>query len=152
SYLQKVVRAGLAALGHAEAAGQSVHFAYEMVALSPAAARALGVLAEDEEPGGALEMSGRRGIGVKADDLLDQVRMKSKQEIAQRDRELEGAALEELATAIMTAAVRFFMVKTTTTRVIAFDFDEALSFEGESGPYLQYSAVRARNIQRRLRE
>jgi arginyl-tRNA synthetase len=151
SYLQKIVRAGLAALGHREEAERSVHFAYEMVALSPATARQLGFLeAGDEEK--TLEMSGRKGIGVKADDLLDQLEAKSREEIAVRNRELPAAELGPLARQIATAALRFFMVKATTNRVIAFDFDEALSFEGESGPYLQYSLVRAGNIRRRLRE
>ena len=168
SYLQKIVRAGLEALGHPEAAAKSVHFAYEMVALSTAAARTLGYIATTDEsasgdasgetpaPAGAapkkpLEMSGRKGIGVKADDLLDQLKSKSREEIAKRNRELSHAELDSLSTDIATAALRFLMTKTTTTRVIAFDFDEALNFEGESGPYLQYSAVRVRNIQRRLK-
>jgi arginyl-tRNA synthetase len=151
SYLQKIVRAGLQALGHAGEAGRSVHFAYEMVALSPATARLLGFLEEDAE-GKFLEMSGRKGIGVKADDLLDRLIAKSREEIAQRNRDLGEGELDGLAREIATAALRFFMVKATNNRVIAFDFDEALSFEGESGPYLQYSLVRAKNIRRRLRE
>ena len=147
SYLQKIVRAGLSALGHHEAARRSTHFAYEMVALSPATAHLLGFASED---GKALEMSGRKGIGVKADELLDRLEGKAREEIAARNRELEREELRRLARQIATAALRFFMVKTTTTRVLAFDFDEALSFEGDSGPYLQYSLVRARNIGRRL--
>ncbi len=150
SYLQKIVRAGLSALGHHEAAARSVHFAYEMVTLSPATAKALGYLAEDGEEGRAMEMSGRKGIGVKADDLLDRLEEKAREEIASRNRELGTEELHRLAKEIAVAAVRFFMVKTGTTRVIAFDLDEALNFEGESGPYLQYSLVRARNIERKL--
>src|ERR1700674_1138681 len=167
SYLQKIVRAGLQALRHTGEAERSVHFAYEMVALSPETARQLGYRQEapaapaddsDEEGGApgevhekALEMSGRKGIGVKADDLMDRLEAKSREEIGKRNRELAGAELDALAREIAVAALRFFMVKTTTNRVIAFDFDEALNFEGESGPYLQYSLVRARNIRRRLR-
>jgi arginyl-tRNA synthetase len=150
SYLQKVVRAGLEALGYDEQAAASVHFAYEMVALSAATARQLGYLDAAEEAGAGLEMSGRKGIGVKADDLLDQLEAKSRQEIASRNRELGEEELTALATDIARAALRFFMTKATTTRLIAFDLDEALSFEGDSGPYLQYSLVRARNIRRRL--
>ncbi|HEX4622148.1 MAG TPA: DALR anticodon-binding domain-containing protein, partial [Myxococcaceae bacterium] len=160
SYLQKIVRAGLQALGHEDEAERSVHFAYEMVALSPETARQLGY--RQETPAGAgedaedsdkvLEMSGRKGIGVKADDLMDRLEAKSREEIGKRNRELGGGELDALARQIAVAALRFFMVKATTNRVIAFDFDEALSFEGESGPYLQYSLVRARNIRRRLRE
>ncbi len=150
SYLQKIVRAGLEALGHGEQAARSVHFAYEMVALSPATARALGVAVEGEGEGKALEMSGRKGIGVKADDLVDQLVAKAREEIAARNRELPEPELAALAQAIATAAMRFFMVKASTNRVIAFDFAEALAFEGESGPYLQYAVVRWRNIQRKL--
>ncbi len=150
SYLQKIVRAGLQSLGHGEEAQRSVHFAYEMVALSPATARLLGFAVEGEEK--ALEMSGRKGIGVKADDLIDQLQAKSREEIAARNRDLDPATLDTLAHQIAVAAIRFFMVKATTNRVIAFDFDEALSFEGESGPYLQYSLVRAKNIRRKLIE
>lgn len=152
SYLQKIVRAGLQALGHPAEADRSIHFAYEMVALSTATARMLGYIGEGEEEGKALEMSGRKGIGVKADDLMDQLIAKSREEIATRNRDLSDAELDNLAKQIATAALRFFMVKATTNRVIAFDFDEALSFEGETGPYLQYSLVRAKNIRRRLRE
>jgi arginyl-tRNA synthetase len=171
SYPQKVVRAGLESLGHHDEARRSVHFAYEMVSLSQAAARVLGVAedapeVEDDDarnddtptpareaataPKKTLEMSGRKGIGVKADDLIDQVIAKAKREILERDRDLDGAAVESLARDIAVAAIRFFMVKQTTTRVIAFDFDEALAFEGETGPYLQYSAVRARNILKKM--
>jgi arginyl-tRNA synthetase len=151
SYLQKIVRAGLERLHHSEEAARSVHFAYEMVALSAAAAEQLG-----QNPavgdGKRLEMSGRRGIGVKADDLIDQLEAKSREEIIARDSELSPEELDSRARAIATAALRFFMIKTTTNRIIAFDFDEALSFEGDSGPYLQYSLVRAANIFRRLRD
>jgi arginyl-tRNA synthetase len=158
SYLQKIVKAGLQALGHPSEADRSIHFAYEMVALSTATARMLGYIGEGgegEEEGKMLEMSGRKGIGVKADDLMDQLIAKSREEIATRNRDLStsGAVGEtELDGLAKQIALRFFMVKATTNRVIAFDFDEALSFEGESGPYLQYSLVRAKNIRRRLRE
>jgi arginyl-tRNA synthetase len=97
-------------------------------------------------------MSGRKGIGVKADDLLDQLEVKAREEVQKRNRELSGPELEELARQISIAALRFFMAKATNNRVIAFDFDEAVNFEGETGPYLQYSLVRAKNIRRKLRE
>ena len=165
SYLQKIVRAGLEALGHQGEAERSVHFAYEMVSLSAATARQLGYLAaegvddegegdeadaDDAAPQRSLEMSGRKGIGVKADDLLDQLVAKARDEVARRDPELDAAGLDALAAQIATAALRFLMIKATTTRVIAFDLDEALAFEGETGPYLQYSAARVGNIRRRL--
>jgi arginyl-tRNA synthetase len=120
-----------------------------MVSLSPATARALGV---ENEDGKAQEMSGRKGIGVKADDLLDRLEEKAREEIAARNRELSASELAVLARQIATGAVRFLMAKTGTTRVIAFDFDEALDFEGDSGPYLQYALVRSRAIERKLAE
>ncbi|MFL6263606.1 MAG: arginine--tRNA ligase [Thermoanaerobaculia bacterium] len=151
SYLQKIVRAGLQSLGHPSEAERSTHFAYEMVALSPATARQLGFL-DEAEGEKTLEMSGRKGIGVKADDLIDQLELKAREEIAKRNRDLGEAELDGLAHEIAIAALRFFMVKATNNRVIAFDFDEALNFEGETGPYLQYSLVRAKNIRRRLQQ
>ena len=150
SYLQRIVRAGLEALGHQEQAEQSIHFAYEMVSLSRAAAEQLGYLSSDDGEKKALEMSGRKGIGVKADDLLDQIEAKARDKVAERYPDLDEASLADLGRQVGTAALRFFMVKATTTRVIAFDFQEAVSFEGETGPYLQYSMVRERKIRRNL--
>lgn len=151
SYLQKIVRAGLEALGHASEADRSIHFAYEMVSLSKNTAVQLGYVDDDGE-GKSVEMSGRKGVGVKADDMLDQLVAKSREEISKRNRELDPEDLDQLSREIMIAALRYFMVKATTTRVIPFDVDEALRFEGDSGPYLQYSMVRAKNILRKLEE
>ncbi|MDX1632711.1 MAG: arginine--tRNA ligase, partial [Thermoanaerobaculia bacterium] len=154
SYLQKIVKAGLEALDYVEEAGRSVHFAYEMVSLSPATARQLGYELEESLEGeaGSLEMSGRKGVGVKADDLLDRLTEKAREEIESRNRELPEEELRDLSIQIATAALRFFMVKASTNRIISFDFEEALSFEGESGPYLQYALVRLANIRRKLVE
>ncbi|MEM8961037.1 MAG: arginine--tRNA ligase [Acidobacteriota bacterium] len=147
SYLQKIVRAGLEATGHPEEAKRSIHFAYEMVSLSAKTAKQLGYLDDDSDK--RLEMSGRKGIGVKADDLLDTLETKSREDVGERYPALSTSETEELAHQIATGSLRFFMVKQTTTRVIAFDFDEALSSEGETGPYLQYALVRERNIRRK---
>jgi len=152
SYLQKIVRVGLESLGHADEAERSVHFAYEMVSLSQKAAEQLGYITADEDGKKSLEMSGRKGIGVKADDLLDQTEAKLREMVADRYPELEADALDDLSRQLATAALRFFMVKATTTRVIAFDFQEALSFKGETGPYLQYSMVRERKIRQKLEQ
>ncbi len=150
SYLQKIVRAGLQSLGHEAEAEKSVHFAYEMVALSTATAKLLGYIDEDGGDDKVLEMSGRKGIGVKADDLMDQLIVRARDEVTKRNRDLGEGELDVLSRQIAVAALRFFMAKATNNRVIAFDFDEAVSFEGETGPYLQYSMVRANNIRRRL--
>jgi arginyl-tRNA synthetase len=152
SYLQKLVKQALAALGHHAQAAHSIHYAYEMVALSHATARELGYDTSEDADRPFVEVSGRKGLGVKADDLLDRLRDKAAAEVAARNPELPPSERDQIAEAIATAAVRYFMVKFSRGKVIVFDIDEALSFEGESGPYLQYAVVRANNIFHKLNE
>ena len=123
-----------------------------MVALSPNTARALGHAALDGDDKPFVEVSGRKGLGVKADDLLDQVTERAGQEVAARHPDLADGERRRIAEIISTAAVRYFMIKFSRGKVIAFDIDEALSFEGETGPYLQYAAVRARKILQKLQD
>jgi len=146
-YLQAIVVEGLKALGHAAQADRSIHFAYEMVALTPASATKLGVsLSDADRRRTYVEMSGRRGLGVKADDLLDALERQALEEITARNPGIDDAESRTLVRDISVGALRYLMVKYTRNRVLAFDFDEALSFEGETGPYLQYAAVRAGGI------
>ena len=150
SYLQRLLAQALAALDHPKEAERSIHFSYEMVALSRNTARALGH--GDDDGKAFVEVSGRKGLGVKADDLLDQVTARAEQEVAARHPDLAEGERRRTAGIISTAAVRYFMIKFSRGKVIAFDIDEALSFEGETGPYLQYAAVRARKILQKLEE
>jgi len=153
SYLQDVVVAGLKALGYGEQATQSVHFSYEMVALSPRCCAELGIpLSEEDRKRPYVEVSGRKGLGVKADDLMDTLIAKALEEVAARHAETSPAEQRRIASQIAIGALRYFLLKYTRNSVIAFDFQEALSFEGETGPYVQYAAVRARNILRKLEE
>ncbi|MFQ5696636.1 MAG: DALR anticodon-binding domain-containing protein, partial [Terriglobia bacterium] len=153
SYLQNIVAAGLEALGYTEEAERSIHFSYEMVGLSPRCARELGItLTKEDEKRPFVEVSGRKGQGVKADDLLDALEGAAGREVAARHPDLESTQQEKLAHQIAVAALRFFMLRYTRNSVIAFDFKDALAFEGETGPYLQYSVVRARNIFRKWQE
>lgn len=124
---------------------RSAHLAYEKVTLSADAARELGVDAE-----GSVSMSGRKGLGVKADDLIDRLEASALKEVQARHTEISPDEQQRIAHQIAVAALRYFLLKYTRTSIIAFDFKEALSFEGETGPYIQYSAVRARNIFRKL--
>ena len=144
SYPQRVVKAGVAALGHAEAAERSRHLGYEKVVLSPATARDLGYAVSEDET--AVKVSGRKGLGVKADDLLDALTTKARAEVDARDPARAVAAREATATAIATGALRYFLLKYGRTKIITFDMDEALAFTGETGPYIQNGLVRARNI------
>ncbi len=155
AYLQKVVKEGVRQLGHAKEAERSIHFSYEMVALTPATAKALGIeVAEADAKKPYIEMSGRKGLGVKADDLLDALQSKATESVREGSKR-EGssdAELEDLGRQIAVGALRYFMLKYGRNKVIAFDFNEALTFEGDSGPYLQYSTVRVENIFRKAKE
>jgi arginyl-tRNA synthetase len=153
SYLQDVVVAGLRALDFTEHADNSIHFSYEMVALSPRTCVEMGVeLSEEDKRRPYVEVSGRKGLGVKADDLIDKLIEKALEEVTSRHAEEPEESRRKAATTIAVAALRYFMLKYTRGTVIAFDFGEALSFEGETGPYVQYAAVRARRILGKLAE
>lgn len=147
SYLQDVVVAGLRALHFDEQAEASTHFSYEMVALTPRTCLELGIqLSEEDRKRSYVEVSGRKGLGVKADDLIDKLVETALAEVVDRHPDKHSANREEVARTIAVGALRYFMLKFTRNSVIAFDFHEALSFEGETGPYVQYAAVRAANI------
>ncbi|MGO8685846.1 MAG: arginine--tRNA ligase [Candidatus Dormibacteria bacterium] len=138
AYPQQVVKRGLARTGHAGEAERSIHLAYEVVALSPAAAEALGIPVDDGR--NAYAFSGRRGIEVRADDLLDKA----------RERAAEKAADPATATLLAAGGVRYYLEKFTLNQVIAFDFDEALRTTGDTGIYLMYSHARAAGILRKV--
>jgi arginyl-tRNA synthetase len=152
AYLQKLLKQALAALGFEEQARRSVHYSYEMVALTHNTARELGYPADADGGKPFVEVSGRKGLGVKADDLIDRLIEKAAAEVARRNPDEPADEIRRTAERIAVAAVRYFMVKFSRGKVIVFDVDEALSFEGESGPYLQYAAVRAANIFAKLKE
>jgi arginyl-tRNA synthetase len=147
---QNTVIEALRGLGHNEAADRYTHFSYEMVALTPRCAAELGYqLSEEDKARPWIEVSGRKGFGVKADDLMDALIASARKEVDSRHPELIAAERAEIATKIAIGALRFFMLKYTKPSVIAFDFKDALSFEGETGPYAQYAVVRATNIFRK---
>ena len=153
SYLQEVVVAGLKALGAAAQADQSIHFSYEMVALSPRCCADLGIeLSEEDRKRPYVEVAGRKGRGVKADDLVDKLIETALVEVESRHPDDDPQKRRHVATQIAIGALRYFLLKFTRPTVIAFDFQEALSFEGETGPYVQYAAVRARNILRKMED
>jgi arginyl-tRNA synthetase len=153
AYLQNVVNAGLRALGYEEQADRSVHFSYEIVALTPRCAAELGyTLSEEDARKPYVEVSGRKGLGVKADDLLDRLESAARAEVDERHPDTPDMERAAIAHAIAIGALRYFLLKFTRTATIAFDFKDALSFEGETGPYCQYAVVRARNIFRKLRD
>ncbi len=150
SEAQNTVIEALRELGHGEAADRYTHFSYEMVALTPRCAAELGYnLSEEDKARPWIEVSGRKGFGVKADDLLDALIISAGKEVDVRHPELSEAERASIATQIAIGALRYFMLKFTKQSVIAFDFKDALSFEGDTGPYAQYAVVRASNIFRK---
>ena len=147
---QETVKQAILLMGHEAEAARYTHFSYEMVALTPRCAMELGyTVSEEDQKRSYIEVSGRKGFGVKADDLLDKLIEAAKSEVDSRHAELSEDERREVATQIAIGALRYFMLKFTKQSVIAFDFREALSFEGETGPYVQYAVVRATNIFRK---
>jgi len=147
---QNTVVEALRGLGYNQQADHYTHFSYEMVALTPRCAADLGYqLSDEDKTRSYIEVSGRKGFGVKADDLIDTLIASAKKEVDPRHPQLSDAERMTIATQIAVGALRYFMLKFTKPSVIAFDFKEALSFEGETGPYAQYAIVRASNIFRK---
>jgi arginyl-tRNA synthetase len=140
----------LRGMGHTAEADHYTHFSYEMVALTPRCALDLGYdVAEEDRSRAYIEVSGRKGFGVKADDLIDKLIVATLEEVNKRQTGRDDAERELIARQIAIGALRYFMLKYTRNSVIAFDFKDALSFEGETGPYIQYAVVRVRNIFRK---
>ncbi len=153
AYPQKVVTQGLKSLGYMEQAENSNHFSYEMVALSPKSLKELGQLVtESDKDKNFLEVSGRKGLGVKADDLIDRMENKAMEEVEKRNPGFSPELKMCISKDIARGALRYFMLKFARNSIIIFDFEDALSFEGETGPYLQYSLVRINSILRKLKQ
>ena len=150
AYPQQVVVAGLRALGYAEEADHLKHFAYSVVALTPRCAAEMGYeIAPEDAKKPYVEVSGRKGQGVKADDLLDQLEASARKEVDEKQASASEAERASIAHAIAIGALRYFLLKFTRSTIIAFDFKDALSFEGETGPYVQYAVVRVNGIVRK---
>ena len=150
AYPQDVVAEGLRRLGHSEAAKNSIHLSYSFVVLTPRCATEMGYeLSPEDAKRPFVDMSGRKGFGVKADDLMDKLEEATLSEVRQRHPEMSEKEQKRTAHAIAVGALRFFLLKVTRNSIIAFDFKDALSFEGETGPYCQYAVVRIRGIRRK---
>ena len=147
---QNNVIAALAGMGYADAAARYTHFSYEKVALTPRCAIELGyTISEEDQARPFIEVSGRKGLGVKADDLLDRLIDAAKTQVDARNQEVSEHERMTIAKQIAVGALRYFMLRFNRNTIIAFDFKDALSFEGETGPYVQYAIVRASNIFRK---
>lgn len=144
SYLQKVVKEALNLLGYKKEAENSIHFSYEMVVLSEKLAKDLGFETS--------KISGRKGVGVKADDLIDGLIKKAREEILKREIEKDEEKIEKISKEIAIGALKIFMLKFGKEKVISFDFEDALNFDGDTGPYLQYALVRINSLIKKLKD
>lgn len=149
-YLQEVVAEGLLALGYVKEAEHSIHFDYQIVALTPRCAAEMGYeLSENDAKRPYVEVSGRKGFGVKADDLITRMQQAAELRVREKQTEMSAEDLAKTANALAIGALRFFLLKYTRNTIIAFDFEDALKAEGETGPYCQYAVVRIRGIRRK---
>jgi arginyl-tRNA synthetase len=150
AYPQQVVVLGLRALGYEDQAEHLKHFSYNVVALTPRCAQELGYeIAPEDAKKPYVEVSGRKGQGVKADDLIDLLILRAAEEVDERHPEEPEAERRSIANSIAIGALRYFLLRFTRGTAIAFDFKDALSFEGETGPYVQYAVVRVNGILRK---
>jgi arginyl-tRNA synthetase len=149
AYLQDVVAEGVRALGHPKEADNSIHFEYEIVALTPRCAAEMGYEISGDEAKSYVEVSGRKGLGVKADDLITRMLQAAESRVLQKQSTMADDELKKTANALAVGALRFFLLKYTRNTIIAFDFEDALKAEGETGPYCQYAVVRIRGIRRK---
>ena len=147
SYPQQVVYESLRRLGFPQQADNSTHVSYEVVTLSKATATSLGIDTSDGRSFYA--MSGRKGIEIKADDLIDEA-VRRMQEVRKQDTKADLP--EETASVLAASAIRYFMIRFGLQQIIALDIDEALRPNGNTGVYLQYAYARANSIQRRLQD
>jgi arginyl-tRNA synthetase len=149
AYLQDVVAEGVRALGYPKQAENSIHFDYEIVALTPRCAAEMGYEIAGEESKPYVEVSGRKGLGVKADDLVTRMLQAAESRVLQKQADMPSEELARTANTLAVGALRYFLLKYTRNTIIAFDFEDALKAEGDTGPYCQYAVVRIRGIRRK---
>lgn len=141
SRLQRIISQVLGKIGTGRHDYQ--HLGYEAVTLSAGTAKALGIDIGDKQ---FMHMSGRKGIYVGADFVLDHLKQKAKGEVRTRNPEFSDRQVEEIAEEIAVSAIRYNMVKQDLDKIITFDINESMSLEGDTGPYLQYAYARSQRI------
>jgi arginyl-tRNA synthetase len=122
-----------------------IFLGYETVALSSYTVQTIG-MELDEKNKKVIHMSGRKGIFINADNILDELHKKAYAEIRKRNPDLDDASTEELAEGIAVSAIRYNLLKQDLDKMITFDMKEALNLDGDTSLYLQYSFARAMRI------
>lgn len=141
SRLQRVIKAVLSQLAKG-VEERYVHLGYAVVSLSPKTAKEMGFSDEDR----LLHMSGRKGIYLNADDVLDALKKKALEETVKRNPNESLEWCERVSESIAVAALRFDLLKQDLDKIVVFDFEKSLRLEGDTGPYILYSYVRASRI------
>lgn len=141
SYLQRIVSKVLDELDEGSSK-KYLHRSYEVVSLSKKTASQLGFVIE----GDFAHMSGRKGLYVNADTVLDRLKDKAKGETRKRNLSETADWVDDIAEAVAVAALRYELLKQDPDKMIVFDMDDALQFQGDTGPYLLYTYARARRI------
>jgi len=127
---QKMVYTVLDLMGYSKESENSHHIAYEFVGL------------EGED------FSGRQGtwIGYSVDDVIDKATELALAEVVKRNPDESDEFKEQVANQVAVGAIRYFMLNASPDRKITFRWEQALDFNGDAAPYLQYSLARAKRI------
>ena len=142
SRLQRIISQVLSKIG-VGGGNEYVHLSYEAVTLSSDTAKEFGIDIGDRQ---FMHMSGRKGIYINADYVLDALHAKAYEEVRNRNPDFSDQQLNKIAEEVSISAIRYNMIKQDFDKIITFDIKESLSLEGDTGPYLQYAYARSQRI------
>ncbi|HEX2014452.1 MAG TPA: DALR anticodon-binding domain-containing protein, partial [Nitrososphaera sp.] len=141
--LQRIISNVLSQMGSGGVRGQYYHLGYEAVTISSDTAKALGIDIGERQ---FVHMSGRKGIYVNADFVMDALHSKAYEEVKTRNPAYSEEQMHRIAEEIAISALRYNMIRQDLDKIITFDIKESLSLEGDTGPYLQYAYARSQRI------
>ena len=102
--------------------------------------------------GDGMIFSSRSGNIIRLVDLLDEAKKQVKSVIDEKNPNIPEDEKEKIAEIVGTGAIKYFDLSQNRTSDILFTWDKVLSFEGNTGPYLQYTYARIQSILRKLKE
>jgi len=140
SRLQKIITSLMSKFTSKE--NSYIHLGYESVTLSTETAKTLGL----DTKGKQAQMSGRKGLYVNADQVIELLKQKTLDETKKRNPELDNKSLEQIAHDVAIGTIRYEMIKQDLNKIITFDYEKSLSLEGDTAPYIQYTNARASRI------
>jgi arginyl-tRNA synthetase len=141
SRLQRIISQVLSKIG--DRGHKYFHLSYEAVTLSSDTARVFDIDIGNKQ---FMHMSGRKGIYINADYVLEALHARAYEEVKTRNHDFSEQQLHAIAEEITISAIRYDMIKQDFDKIITFDIKESLSLEGDTGPYLQYAYARSQRI------